>query len=530
MKKIFLYLFTLISITSYAQNRPTLVVGIVVDQMRYEYLNKYYSRYSDKGFKRLMNEGLNCRDNHYNYAPTVTAAGHASVYTGTVPAVHGIVGNDWMENSNSKKMYCTDDSTVQTVGSKSKAGQMSPKNLWTSTITDQLKMAQNYKSKTIAVALKDRGSILPGGHTADGAYWYDSADGYWITSSFYTKELPTWVQKFNEEGRPKKYISQGWNTLYPVATYTKSAEDDSPYESKLPGEKTPTFPHDLKGGNGLELIRTTPYGNSLTKDFALKAIEEEKLGKNGTTDFLAISFSSTDYVGHSFGPQSIELEDTYLRLDQDIAEILTYLDAKLGKNQYLVFLTADHAVAEIPGYINSKHLPGGSFDNGKAMADANKALKAEFGEVDIIAGNDNYQIYLNHKNLERLHISTESVKTVLEKSFKNQPGFAELIPMREALNSPIPAVYREMIINGYNQARSGDFMYLLKPQWFSGYKTGTSHSAVYAYDTHVPLLFFGWNVKPKEINQRTSISDIASTLANWLKINEPSGSIGKVIQ
>jgi predicted AlkP superfamily pyrophosphatase or phosphodiesterase len=530
MKKVLLVFLGILSFSALAQKKPALVVGIVVDQMRYEYLNKFYDRYSDKGFKRLIKEGINCTDNHYNYAPTVTAAGHASVYTGTVPAVHGIVGNDWIEVANGKKMYCVDDSTVQTVGSKSKAGLMSPKNMFTSTITDQLKMAQNYKSKTIAIALKDRGSILPGGHTADAAYWYDSADGYWITSSFYTKELPTWVQKFNLEGRPQKYINQGWNTLYPIATYTRSAEDDSPYESKLSGEKAPVFPHDLKGGNALEVLRSTPYGNNLTKDFAIKAIEEEHLGKNGTTDFLAISFSSTDYVGHSFGPQSIELEDTYLRLDQDIADILTHLDAKLGKNQYLVFLTADHAVAEIPSYIKSKRLPGGSFDNGKALNEAKAALKQEFGDVELMAGADNYQIYLNHANLERLHISKEAVAKVLEKSFKNQAGFAELVDMRAAGSSPIPALYREMIINGYNQSRSGDFMYLLKPQWFSGYKTGTSHSTVYAYDTHVPLLFFGWNVAHKEINQRTHISDIASTLANWLKINEPSGSIGKVIQ
>ena len=530
MKKVLLVFLGILSFSAFAQKKPALVVGIVVDQMRYEYLNKFYDRYSDKGFKRLMREGINCTDNHYNYAPTVTAAGHASVYTGTVPAVHGIVGNDWIEVANGKKMYCVDDSTVQTVGSKSKAGLMSPKNMFTSTITDQLKMAQNYKSKTIAIALKDRGSILPGGHTADAAYWYDSADGYWITSSFYTKELPTWVQKFNLEGRPQKYINQGWNTLYPIATYTRSAGDDSPYESKLSGEKAPVFPHDLKGGNALEVLRTTPYGNNLTKDFAIKAIEEEHLGKNGTTDFLAISFSSTDYVGHSFGPQSIEVEDTYLRLDQDIADILTHLDAQLGKNQYLVFLTADHAVAEIPSYIKSKRLPGGSFDNGKALNEAKAALKQEFGDVELMAGADNYQIYLNHANLERLHISKEAVAKVLEKSFKNQAGFAELVDMRAAGSSPIPALYREMIINGYNQSRSGDFMYLLKPQWFSGYKTGTSHSTVYAYDTHVPLLFFGWNVAHKEINQRTHISDIASTLANWLKINEPSGSIGKVIQ
>jgi predicted AlkP superfamily pyrophosphatase or phosphodiesterase len=318
--------------------------------------------------------------------------------------------------------------------------------------------------------------------------------------------------------------------LYPISTYTHSAEDNIASEGKLNGEKTPTFPHELKSGNALEIIRSTPFGNSLTKDFALKALEEEKLGKNGTTDFLAISFSSTDYVGHTFGPQSIELEDTYLRLDQDIAEILTQLDATLGKNQYLVFLTADHAVAEIPAYINSKRLPGGVFDSGKAISEAKTALKQALGDVEIIQGTDNNQIYLNNTNLERLQISREAVAKVLEKSFQKQAGFSTFIDLKNIVNSPIPAIYREMLVNGYHASRSGDFMYLLKPQWFVGGKTGTTHSAVYAYDTHVPLLFFGWNVKPKEISQRTHISDIASTLANWLKINEPSGSIGKVIQ
>lgn len=280
----------------------------------------------------------------------------------------------------------------------------------------------------------------------------------------------------------------------------------------------------------LEGFRKTPYGNSLLKEFALKALDEEKLGKNGTTDFLALSFSSTDYVGHAFGPQSIEVEDTYLRLDKDISEILDYLDAKIGKNQYLVFLTADHAVADNQHYLKSKRMPGGTFETEKAVTEAKEALRKEFGDVNLIVGVENNQIYLNHANMDRLRISKEVVGKILEKTFKSQPGVAEFINMREVGLSPIPAIYREILTNGYNQARSGDFMYLLRPQWVSGYKTGASHSTVYAYDTHVPLLFFGWNVKPREISVRTNISDISSTLANWLKISEPTGSIGKVIQ
>lgn len=510
-------------------SKPKLVVGIVVDQMRYDYLYKYADRYSEGGFKRLMKEGMNCQENHYNYAPTVTAAGHTSVYTGTVPAVHGIVGNDWTDVASGKKVYCTEDSTVKTIGTTGKTGWMSPKNLWTSTITDQLKMAQNYKSKTIAIALKDRGAILPGGHTANAAYWYDSKEGRWISSSFYFNELPNWVQTFNSEERALKYVQKGWNTLYPINTYLQSAEDESPFEGKLPGEKSTSFPHELKGGNPLEVIRTTPYGNSITKDFAIKAMESEKLGKNGTTDFLAISFSSTDYVGHTFGPQSIELEDTYLRLDKDIAEILSYLDAQYGKNQVLVFLTADHAVAEVPGYVNSKKLPGGVFDRNAAISNMKKAINQAFGNVDLLVGEENSQLYFNHSLMDKMGIDSKKLFDVVRKSYQGHAGFSELVHLQDIASAQLNAQYSQLIANGYHPSRSGDFMILLKPSWFMGSKTGTTHSTLYAYDTHVPLLFYGWKVKPSEVIKRTHISDISVTLANWLHIMEPSGSIGNVI-
>jgi predicted AlkP superfamily pyrophosphatase or phosphodiesterase len=537
MKKINLLILALVASLSvtYGQkkstdsNRPALVVGIVVDQMRYEYLYKYADRYSNNGLKRLIREGMNCQDNHYNYAPTVTAAGHASVYTGTVPAVHGIVGNEWTDVATGKKVYCTDDSTVSTVGTTGKTGFMSPKNMWTSTITDQLKLAQNFKSKTIAIALKDRGAILPGGHSADGAYWYDSKEGRWITSSFYMQSLPKWVQAFNAEQRAQKYTKAGWNTLYPIQTYTLSGPDDSPYESKMAGETAPVFPHTLQGGNPLELIRTSPYGNTLTKDFAIQAMTEEKLGKNGTTDFLAVSFSSTDYVGHSFGPQSVELEDTYLRLDQDIAEILTYLDKNYGKDQVLVFLTADHAVADIPGYLNSHKMPGGVFDRVKAMADIKKATQEAFGQSDLIIGEDNSQLYFNKVALTKMNIDRAKLIQVVKQSLKKQVGFQELIDLQNIEGLTLNNLYADLIRNGYNPDRSGDVMILLKPQWFMGSKTGTTHSTLYAYDTHVPLVFYGWKVKPSEVTERTSISDISTSLANWLHCMEPSGSIGRII-
>ncbi len=509
--------------------RPKLIVGIVVDQMRHDYLQKYYARYSEGGFKRMMNQGVNCSNNHYSYAPTVTAAGHASVYTGTTPAVHGIVGNDWTDVASGKKMYCVDDSTVKTVGTTGKTGVMSPKNLWTSTITDQLRMAQNFRNKTIAIALKDRGAILPGGHTANGAYWYDSKEGNWITSTFYMNELPNWVKTFNAEKQAERLTKDGWNTLYPIKSYIQSAEDESSFETKLSGEKNTTFPHSFTLGNPLETIRTSPFGNTLTKNFAIRSIDEEKLGQGDATDFLAISFSSPDYVGHSFGPQSIELEDTYLRLDKDIEDLLNHLDAKVGKGNYLVFLTADHAVAENPGYLNSKKMPGGVFDKIKAMNEIKNALKLSVGTGDLIIGEENSQLYLDGKTMESLQISREKVFQTIEKTLFKIDGFSRLIDLKNIQNSTLIANYKELVTNGYHPARSGDFMILLKPQWFIGYKTGTTHSTLYAYDTHVPLLFYGWNLSAKEITSKTNINDIAPTLANLIKCMEPSGTTGQII-
>lgn len=511
------------------QSKPKLVVGIIVDQMRYDYLNKYYSRFSEGGFKRMMNQGINCTDNHYSYAPTVTAAGHASVYTGTTPAVHGIVGNDWTDVLSGKKVYCTDDSTVQTVGTTGKSGWMSPKNLWTSTITDQLRLAQNFKNKTIAIALKDRGAILPGGHTANGAYWYDSKEGNWITSTFYMKELPAWVQKFNSEKQAENLTKNPWNTFFPINTYTLSAEDDQAYEGKYPGAKTSTFPHSFEGTNALEVIRTSPMGNTLTKNFAIRSIDEEKLGQGNSTDFLAVSFSSPDYIGHTFGPQSIELEDNYIRLDRDIEEILNHLDTKIGKGNYLVFLSADHAVADVPGYLQSKKLPGGVYDRAKALTEIKNALKLAVGTGDLIIGEENSQLYLDPKAMERLQISRELVFQTIEKALNKTEGFSRLIDLKNLENTTLINGFKDKITNGYHPLRSGDFMILLKPQWFVGSKTGTTHSTLYAYDTHVPLLFYGWKVPAKRINSRTEINDIAPTLSNLLNIMEPTGTTGKVI-
>ena len=513
-------------------DKPKLVVGIVVDQMRYDFLYRYSEKYSSGGFKRLMNEGFNCRNNHYDYAPTVTAAGHAAIFTGSIPAINGIIGNEWFNQKTGKSVYCVEDSSVRTVGSDSKAGLMSPKNLLVSTITDQLKIANNFESKTIGIALKDRGSILPAGHTANAAYWFDSKNGAWITSSFYMNDLPQWVKDFNSMKMPQKYMAEGWKTLLPIEKYTESTADNQAYEAKLSGEKTATFPHELaaqSGVNLLEVIRTTPFGNTLTKDFALVAIQNENLGKSPKTDFLTISFSSPDYVGHAFGPNSIEVEDTYLRLDKDIEEILTSLDNSLGKGNYLVFLSADHGVADVPGFWQSQKLPAGVVDAAMSSREVKTALKTAFGEGEFIIAEDNSQLYLNANLMEEKKISYTQIYEIVRKTLLKRDDIADVIDLHNLANSTLPDYQLSYVKNGFNPRRSGDIMVVLNPSWFAGRKQGTTHGSLYRYDTHVPLLFYGWKIKSGETTLRTNISDISPTVADLLNILEPNGSVGNVI-
>jgi predicted AlkP superfamily pyrophosphatase or phosphodiesterase len=320
--------------------RPKLVVGMVVDQMRYDYLYRYYDKYKEGGLKRLINDGFNCRNNHYHYALTVTAAGHSAVYTGSMPAMNGIVGNDWYDAAQAKNVYCTDDNTVATVGSSNvTVGKMSPKNLLVTTVTDQLRIATNFRSKTIGVAIKDRASILPAGHAASGAYWFDSKTGNFVTSTYYMNTLPQWVTDYNASKKPAEYMGKGWNTLLPVEQYTQSSPDDVPWEGKLSTAAKPVFPHDLTGNSGDAYgpLTTSPWGNTITKEMAIAAIKGENLGKGKDTDFLAVSFSSPDRIGHMFGPNSVEQEDDYLKLDREFADFFSFLDSWAGERQLYRF-------------------------------------------------------------------------------------------------------------------------------------------------------------------------------------------------
>ncbi len=531
-KRYVIVLFSFLSIYSFSQplQRPRLVVGLVVDQMRWDYLYRNYDRYEANGFRRLLREGFSCENTMIPYAQTITAAGHTCAYTGSVPAIHGIMGNEWYDKSLKKTVYCVADDSVKIIGGAATSEPMSPKNLWTTTICDELRLATNFKSKVIGIALKDRGAILPAGLTANAAYWYDNLTANWVTSTYYMNDLPSWVTDFNKKRWVDSFYNKNWNTLYPLNTYTQSDKDDVEYEGKYAHETAPVFPHELRSqiGKNYELIRATPYGNTFTLRFAKEAIRSESLGKNGVTDFLAISLSSPDYIGHQFGPNSVEQEDDYLRLDKELADFFSYLDKEIGKDQYLFFITADHGVAHIPAYqqahkINAKSLVG-------TTAEIEKKIEEKFRVKHAIASTANYHIYLNDGAIDSARASKKEIKKFVVDLMNKDPNLLIAFDIDDINNVALPQRVKEMFIKGYNTKRGGDILFIAKPGDFYGGNTGTTHGTWYPYDAHIPLVWFGWNVKPGSSNREVYMTDIAPTIAALLHIQMPGGSIGQVIE
>lgn len=529
-------LWLLCFISSYCSGQhqapPKLVVGIVVDQMRPDYLYRYWDKFGEGGFKKLVNEGFVCKNTNYNYVPTYTAPGHASIYTGTTPAVNGIAGNNWYSRDSSRIVYCTEDASVQTVGSSSKAGLMSPQNLLSTTITDELRIFSNKQSKVIGISLKDRGAILPAGHLANGAYWFDSFNGHWISSSYYMQALPEWVADFNRQALADKYLSQPWKPLLALNQYTESLPDDNSYEGLFKGESKPVFPHNLPQifkQEGFEAIRSTPFGNTITKDFALAAIGAEQLGKGKHTDFLAVSFSSSDYIGHRYGPGSIEVEDMYLRLDRDIAQLLQFVEKFVGKDNVLVFLTADHGAAEVPAFLTDNKIEAGYLDAKKTEDQLSQFISKNFGD-SLFVTFYNQQVYLNRQYMQRKKINPAEIQEQIARYAFSLEGVAGAVTTATLYYNGFNDPYRSLVQNGNHATRSGDVFITLKPGWFAGEsRTGTTHGSSYSYDTRVPLLWYGWKIAKGSSAEAVHVSDIAPTLAIFLNTPFPNGCTGKPI-
>ncbi|MEO8772512.1 MAG: alkaline phosphatase PafA [Ferruginibacter sp.] len=513
--------------------RPKLVVGIVVDQMRWDYLYRYFNRYGEGGFKRLVQKGFSFENTFIPYTPAVTAAGHTCLYTGSVPAIHGIVGNDWIERESGLKMYCTQDKSVSTVGSTSSQGLMSPKNMLTTTIGDELRLATNFKSRVFGIALKDRGGILPAGHSANAAYWFDDSTGNWITSTYYMNALPQWVNNFNSSRKPDSLLKNDWNLLYPLSTYDQSTADDKIYEKTFDHEKTRTFPHVYTSINNKNYfrLRQSPYGNTLTLDFAKDLIQNEKLGNSGQTDMLCVSLSSTDYIGHKSGPNSLEIEDIYLRLDKDIEKFLNYLDKTVGENNYLVFLSADHGAPQVPDFMKENKLPGGNLYSRELATELNKMCAQKYNvQVNLVQAIFEYQVYLDTKKIDSLHIDINDIKKTVVNYIKSKPEVINVFDYADFDKVIMPAQIKEKFAKGYFLKRSGDIQFILKPQYTDVLSIGTEHGTMYNYDTHIPLLWYGWKIKAGKTNRETYMTDVAPTIAAMLQIQMPNGSVGKVLE
>lgn len=509
--------------------QPKLIVGIVIDQMAYEFLYRYADLYSDGGFNRLVQEGYSCESAYFNYIPTYTGPGHTCIYTGSVPAVDGIISNDWYDRKTQKMIYCTYDSTVHGVGTDSPAGLNSPVNCLVTTIGDQLQLSDIGRSRVIGIALKDRSSILPAGHMADAAYWYDGSVNSFITSDYYMQTLPQWVRDFNAKNTAAGYLNKMWNTLLPADQYLNSTADSVSWETPFPGDNTIAFPHYMPYSGNSDIIRWTPWGNTLTTDFAKAAITGEKLGMHDATDLLCISYSSTDYIGHYYGPHSVEIEDTYLRLDRDLASLFDFLDKQVGKGNYMVFLTADHGVAPVPEYVETMHVHAGLFDENSIMKKSENRLDSLFGPARWIDTLVNQQIYLDWHTLEEKGKTSREIFDALREFLVSMDGVANVFLTEDPASFGYPEMLKTKMQNSIYPARSGDISILFDPYYEDWGTTGTTHGTHYAYDSHVPLLFYGWHIPHGASWREVQITDIAPTLAAMLHITEPNGCVGTVI-
>lgn len=516
--------------------QPKLVVGVVVDQMRYDYITRFWDKFGEKGFKKLISEGFNFRNNHFNYIPTYTGPGHASVFAGSAPQTHGIISNSWFNKFENNSVYCVGDPSVRSIGTSSSAGEMSPHRMLTTSIADENRLHTQLRGKTIGIALKDRGAILPAGHTANAAFWFQGSDeGKWITSSFYTEELPQWVKKFNESGKAESYLKP-WNALSKVETYLESGADVNVFEGGFSGKEDTKFPYDLKAlaaeNGGFDILKATPYGNSLTTDFAIAAIDGEDLGQDEFTDFLTLSFSSTDYVGHNFGVNSKEIQDTYLRLDQELARLLKNLDEKVGEGNYTLFLTADHGAVQVPAYLETLKIPGGYFNTDDFRSNLDNFLSEKYDSQNLILEVSNSQIFFNYEELMKQDISREELQDEIA-HFVLQLENVNMVFTRQMLEA---TTYTEGIAaaidRGYHQKRSGDVIYVLEPSFISynrkySNRTGSTHGSGNNYDTHAPLIFYGNGIKAGNTLERTEIVDIAPTISALLGIPFPNGATGR---
>ncbi len=533
MKYAFLCLSTLLSTTIWSQDRPKLLVGIVVDQMRADYLDRFRPLFGEDGFERLRREGAEFRFAHFNYVPTYTGPGHASIYTGATPFHHGIISNDWYDPQLADEVYCVEDAEMQTVGADNASGQCSPHRMRSGSLGDALGLHTYGESKVFGISIKDRGAILPAGHSADAAYWYDAETGHFVSSSYYGKEsLPKWLQSFNAEDRAIKSMASHWELLHARTAYRLMAPDEGPGERDVFEEGDASFPHTfghLSKSQKRSLIRFTPHGNKLLTDLAIALLQEERLGLDDVPDMLAVSYSSPDYIGHAYGPNSWEIADNYARLDREIARLLTALDQEVGKGNYVLFLTADHGVKPNGAVLQTMNIPGGSLPSSAIEQEAKNYLQERWGDSTLLQTVFDHHLHLNHQRIVEMKLPYEEIVNDLRRHLIRH--FEEVHQVFTQLDLKGFSARRSMefmVLNGMQPQRCGDLVIELHPNFITGnHALGTTHGSSFDYDSHVPLLFFGHSVPVMRSTEEVFVIDIAATVSEIVGMMEPDGNIGR---
>ena len=473
--------------------RPKLIVGIVVDQMRWDYLSRYYDKFGEDGFRRLIDQGYSFDNCLINYLPTVTAIGHASAYTGTTPAFHGICGNNFYIDG--RKTYCTSDQSVDPVGSDNrKSGCMSPINLLSTTIGDQLRLHTDFKSKVIGISYKDRAAILPAGHSATAAYWLDTKNRQFITSTYYMKELPKWAKDYNKQ-------------LVKNEEFKQVGRDVGLY----------------------------PLTGHITTDMAIAALKGEELGEGDETDMLCVSYSQTDVIGHKWGTRGEHTDEAYLELDKDLARLFAALDEQVGRGNYLAFLTADHAAAHNYQFMQDHKLAAGKWSSGDVREELEKYVSQQLGNSKpVLLGVADYRYFLDHQGIAQQGLQLQRVKDVVMDFLRQCPNIHFVVDFEKAATAPVPAFLRERILCGYNFRRSGDIIVCLEPGFYEfgswSSPVGTTHGEWNPYDAHIPLLFYGWKIPHGASSKEVHITDIAPTVCSLIHIQQPNACIGESLQ
>ncbi len=520
-----------------AQNRkipsekPKIVIGIVVSQMRYDYVQRFWDKLEDNGIKLLVNRGTLCSNASFNYLFSQQGVGHASIATGTIPADHGIVGREWYLYLQDKIEGSTEDIQQKAVGGDVDNGHYSPKNLMCTTYEDELRLSNNFQSKVFAVSPDPAPGIFSAGHTANGCYWFDPRTGNWITSTYYNDTLPKWVDEFNAKQLPAIYLKETWNTLLPIDQYHESLPDRNKYETGINGQVA--FPYVLEELSELKkkkmdysILNKTPFGNTYTKDFAVNLILQENLGKDDYPDVLTLCFTSLENIGSLFGPNSVEVEDAFLRLDKEISHFLDFVDREIGKENALIYLTSDHGVAQIPSYLADQKIPAGYFNQTGALSLLMSALNNTYGKGEWIRAYHAQQIYLNHTLIEDSKMSLTQMQDYIAQFMLQFSGVANTVTAHTLQTANFTEGIFRKIQNSYNQKRSGDVILNLKAGWVEKSDGSTGGTSSYSYDSRVPLIWYGWKIGHANITRPVDIIDIAPTLSTFLNVTFPNSCTG----